>query len=451
MKQPIPLDKIDISTFIKCYKYDDSLCILTKDNRIATLGDNIVIPAWDDLEDNILNPTITIEKAPQLIDKIYGIYGTSGRDSITHFKRIYSSLFDDEKIIKITKYGIALTNRNRVFTTWHYELYADIIDIFIYSFYSDYQFGLKKDGTIILFGRAGSSEHEFRVKDKIDELCSWKDIKKIAVDLSHIVGLKYDGSVIALGSNNWHQCEVYNWRNVIDISCHYDFTAGLTKDGVSLFTPEFYKHLDLVDATFYSLNRKDQPIPYEANFLQSSNIYYWNFRIYGLDSIGCVQIADFISGKYFYFPKTKGSITYYFTDDSILSVTADNSVYEIELYDDSSSSCHHHQQINGINTVVSSNFGTYLLDKAGYCFKKDKYTSYSNKPITENVISIGCGENYFACITLDDTLHIDTKQKSKFEFLTVNDVETVNYMKNYIIFHKKNGDTGTTKIKKNKV
>ena len=50
-------------------------------------------------------------------------------------------------------------------------------------------------------------------------------------DGSHIVGLKADGKVVAVGSNEGGQCNTQQWRNIIAVSAGSRFTAGLKSDG----------------------------------------------------------------------------------------------------------------------------------------------------------------------------------------------------------------------------
>jgi len=48
---------------------------------------------------------------------------------------------------------------------------------------------------------------------------------------SHTVGLRADGTVVATGNNEYGQCNVSGWRNIIAISADRDHTVGLRADG----------------------------------------------------------------------------------------------------------------------------------------------------------------------------------------------------------------------------
>ena len=62
--------------------------------------------------------------------------------------------------------------------------------------------GLKYDGTVVALGRNN---------DKQCNVGSWRDITKIAANGWLTVGLKSDGTVVAVGNNTYGQCDVGNW------------------------------------------------------------------------------------------------------------------------------------------------------------------------------------------------------------------------------------------------
>jgi len=81
--------------------------------------------------------------------------------------------------------------------------------------------GLKKDGTVVAVGN--NDDGECNVKN-------WKDIVAISAGNCYTIGLKRDGTVVATGKNSG-QCQVQNWRNIIAISAGYTHTVGLKRDG----------------------------------------------------------------------------------------------------------------------------------------------------------------------------------------------------------------------------
>ena len=72
--------------------------------------------------------------------------------------------------------------------------------------------GLKSDGTVMAVGSNYFGEND--VKD-------WADIVAVSVGIYHTVGLKSDGTVVAVGNNDYGQCEVNDWSDIVAVSAGY--------------------------------------------------------------------------------------------------------------------------------------------------------------------------------------------------------------------------------------
>ena len=59
----------------------------------------------------------------------------------------------------------------------------------------------------------------------------WTDIVAISAGYEHTVGLKSDGTVVAVGGNEDGQCNVQNWTDIVAISAGNKHTVGLKSDG----------------------------------------------------------------------------------------------------------------------------------------------------------------------------------------------------------------------------
>jgi alpha-tubulin suppressor-like RCC1 family protein len=53
----------------------------------------------------------------------------------------------------------------------------------------------------------------------------------VAAGDTHTVGLKYDGTVVAVGDNYIGQCDVGNWTDIVEVSAGNGHTVGLKSDG----------------------------------------------------------------------------------------------------------------------------------------------------------------------------------------------------------------------------
>lgn len=60
----------------------------------------------------------------------------------------------------------------------------------------------------------------------------WKNLVSVAGSNSHLVGLKADGTAVAMGLNSRRQCDLNSWWNITQIAAGDLFTVGLTEYGL---------------------------------------------------------------------------------------------------------------------------------------------------------------------------------------------------------------------------
>ena len=82
--------------------------------------------------------------------------------------------------------------------------------------------GLRANGTVVAVGY-----NEYGQCDVSD----WTDIVAVAAGSHHTVGLKADGTVIAVGENEDGQCDVSGWRDIVAVAAEGFYTVGLKSDG----------------------------------------------------------------------------------------------------------------------------------------------------------------------------------------------------------------------------
>lgn len=91
----------------------------------------------------------------------------------------------------------------------------------------DHVVGLKADGTVEAVGQNANG------RCNVGE---WKNIIAIDAGGTHTVGLKSDGTVVAAGDNTYGQCDVEKWENIIAIAAGGWHTVGLKSDGTVVAT-----------------------------------------------------------------------------------------------------------------------------------------------------------------------------------------------------------------------
>ena len=69
----------------------------------------------------------------------------------------------------------------------------------------DHTVGLKSDGTVVAVGADNFGQCD---------VSGWTDIVTISAGWLHTVGLKSDGTVVAVGSDIYDECDVSGWKNI---------------------------------------------------------------------------------------------------------------------------------------------------------------------------------------------------------------------------------------------
>ena len=82
--------------------------------------------------------------------------------------------------------------------------------------------GLKADGTVVAVGDNKNGQCD---------VGGWTDIAAVSAGANHTVGLKSDGTVVAVGGNAFGQCDVGGWTDIVAVSAGTNHTVGLKADG----------------------------------------------------------------------------------------------------------------------------------------------------------------------------------------------------------------------------
>ncbi len=91
--------------------------------------------------------------------------------------------------------------------------------------------GLKTDGTVVAVG------NNFYGQCNVS---SWTDIIQVATGGGHTVGLKIDGTVVAVGDSNEGQCNVNSWTDITQIAAGASYTVGLKSNGTVVAVGDNY-------------------------------------------------------------------------------------------------------------------------------------------------------------------------------------------------------------------
>ncbi len=89
--------------------------------------------------------------------------------------------------------------------------------------------GLRKNGTVVAVGDQTVPNRDDN--GRLTDYAKWYGVRAIAAGDGFTAGLCYGGHVLTAGRNDFGQCETETWNNVVFIGCGRSFTAALTADG----------------------------------------------------------------------------------------------------------------------------------------------------------------------------------------------------------------------------
>lgn len=97
--------------------------------------------------------------------------------------------------------------------------------------------GLKNDGTAVAVGgNEDPNGKSIAAKNGQCNVKDWKDLIAISAGGYHTVGLKADGTVVATGYNGDRQCNVGDWADIVAVAAGECHTVALKMDGTVVAT-----------------------------------------------------------------------------------------------------------------------------------------------------------------------------------------------------------------------
>ena len=137
-----------------------------------------------------------------------------------HYKNAEKLLESNDTAAAAIAFGKAIGYQDaheRSFALWDEIAVRDTI-----SAGDSHTVGLKADGTVVAVG------------DNDDGQCVvsvWRDIVAVSAGYKHTVGLRADGTVVAVGDSDYDRWDVSDWHDIVAISAAVFHTVGLKADG----------------------------------------------------------------------------------------------------------------------------------------------------------------------------------------------------------------------------
>lgn len=102
-----------------------------------------------------------------------------------------------------------------------FQLFSDSLSA------NNHTVALKADGTVMATGYNAYGECD---------VSDWKDVVDVSAGYNYTISLKANGTVVATGNNASRQCNVSNWKDIVAVSAGHNHTIGLKADGTVVAT-----------------------------------------------------------------------------------------------------------------------------------------------------------------------------------------------------------------------
>lgn len=102
-----------------------------------------------------------------------------------------------------------------------FQLFSDSLSA------NNHTVALKADGTVMATGYNAYGECD---------VSDWKDVVDVSAGYNYTISLKANGTVVATGYNEYGQCDVLDWVDIVSVSAGHNHTIGLKADGTVVAT-----------------------------------------------------------------------------------------------------------------------------------------------------------------------------------------------------------------------
>lgn len=206
--------------------------------------------------------------------KVSGFYDNNKKIDTTQWKNIIDIAAGDQFVVGLTKDGTVVGDGLNQKGQYKFENCENEKIIAIDAGW-EFSVGLTEDRKLLFSGNCEEQKKDFNEHYK-----DWKDVINISAaggeptekkrGSGHTVGLKSDGTVVAVGDNTWGQCNVSTWENIVKVSAGDWYTVGLTEDGIVLITDENRKGTRYIDEEkLEEINEKKDVIDIAAGYGQT--------------------------------------------------------------------------------------------------------------------------------------------------------------------------------------
>lgn len=216
---------------------------IESDGDVMAVGDNTErqceVAQWRDVISVDTYGCFTVGLTKDGDVELAGVY--DGKDvDISNWNNIIDVAAGERFVIGLKSDGTVVSDGHNADGQLNVESWEEVIAI---DAGWSVSVALTKDGELLFAGEDNGQKEEFQKNKE-----QWKDVVNISTSgggsssrqrgTGHTVGLKADGTVVAVGDNSRGQCDVSSWSNIIKVTTGDWYTVGLTNDGKVVITGE---------------------------------------------------------------------------------------------------------------------------------------------------------------------------------------------------------------------
>ncbi|HSW57360.1 MAG TPA: hypothetical protein VLH15_03080 [Dehalococcoidales bacterium] len=221
---------------------------LKSDGRVVAVGDNSEnqcrVDTWSDITQVAAGTFHTVGlKAGKVVTVGSNVYG---QRNVSNWLGIIQVAAGSWHTVGLRWDGTVRATGYNVDGACDVGDWTDIVQV---AAGNNHTVGLKQDGTVVAVGNnaksssGGGSGGEGEDEDFSAlstpgsnntgpcDVSDWNNIVQVAAGSNHTLGIKDDGSVVAVGWNDQGQCEVGDWTQILQVSAGQYHTVGLKTGG----------------------------------------------------------------------------------------------------------------------------------------------------------------------------------------------------------------------------
>jgi len=191
---------------------------LKTDGTLMVIGDGHNVTAWKNIVEIAANLSYTV--GLKVDGTFIGFTGSWSGSDYTNWRDLIAIAAGVGHIVGLKADGTVIVKGSielSVATLWE--------GINAIAAGDGFTIGLKKDGTCV------ASYNTHWGNSMMEGVISWREVVAITAGVYHTIGLKADGTVLAIGSNEYYQCNVSDWRDIVAIAAGENHSIGLKADG----------------------------------------------------------------------------------------------------------------------------------------------------------------------------------------------------------------------------